>query len=97
MAALNYSGMILASKAKETDLDKYEEDEDEVMDGTHENKKNKNNSHIYFRPFNEWKNLKDWHFELTDHESVDCLAIGTGWCAVATDFGYIRIFSNDGI
>lgn len=32
MATLNYSGMLLASKAKETDLDKYEEDEDEDMD-----------------------------------------------------------------
>ena len=28
---------------------------------------------------------------------VECLALGTGWCAVATDFDYIRVFSNDGI
>jgi hypothetical protein len=56
------------------------------------------NSHIYFKPFSELKkNLKEWHFELVDGESCECLAIGTGWCAVLTDFGYIRIFSMDGI
>ena len=60
-------------------------------------KLNKKNSHIYFKPFNEWKNLKDWHYELKDGESAECLAMGSGWCAVHTDFGYIRIFSSDGV
>lgn len=56
--------------------------------------KNKNkNSTIYFKPFNEWKTLKDWSYELKDGESVECLALGSGWCAAATNFGYIRIFS----
>ena len=97
MATLNYSGMLIASKAIESDLDNYEDDDEmEVVDDD-DTKYNKKNSQIYFKPFNEWKNLKDWHYELKDGESVECLAIGSGWCAVATDFGYIRIFSNDGV
>ena len=96
MAAMNYSGMILASKAQESDLDKYEDDEDDMeIDG--DDKKNKKSSNIYFRPFSEWKTLKDWRFELKDGESVEGVAIGAGWCAAYTDFGYIRVFSSNGI
>jgi len=43
------------------------------------------------------KNLKDWHFKLEKNEIVECLAMGTGWCAVATDYGYLRIFTSDGV
>lgn len=32
MAAVNYSGLIIASKAIETDLDQYEEEDDDDMD-----------------------------------------------------------------
>lgn len=67
------------------------------MDDGQEKKKSKNMSHIYFRPFNEYKKLKDWHYEMPNDENADCLAVGTGWVAVYTDFGYIRIFSIDGI
>ena len=28
---------------------------------------------------------------------MECLAIGSGWCAVATDFGYIRVFTIEGV
>jgi hypothetical protein len=99
MSTLNYSGLIIASKAIETDLDKYEEEEDDDldMDNEKEAKNSKKNSHIIFKPFNEHKNLKDWHFELKDGESVDCLAIGAGWVTALTDFGYLRVFSADGI
>lgn len=100
MATLNFSGLIIASKAIESDLDKYEEEEDDDdldLDKEKETKNSKKNSHIIFKPFSEHKNLKDWHFELKDGESVDCLAIGSGWSAVLTDFGYIRVFSIDGI
>ena len=90
--------MIIASKALESDLDNYEEDDEmENLEDEENSAHNKKNSQIYFKPFNEWKNLKDWHYELKDGESVECLAIGSGWCAAATDFGYIRIFSNDGV
>lgn len=60
--------MVLASKGEASDLDKYEEDEDEdedMIDGASQTQKaKKKNSQIYFRPFNEYKNLKDWHFEI---------------------------------
>lgn len=100
MAALNYAGLIIASKAIETDMDKYEEDEDDEdmgMNKEKEAKRSAKNSHIIFKPFNENRVLKDWHYELKDGESVDCLALGTGWAAVLTDFQYIRVFSMDGI
>lgn len=78
-------------------MDKYEEEDDEMDIEKKEDKINPKNSHIYFRPFSEIKNLKEWHFELQDGESVDCLAIGTGWVCAFTDFGYFRVFSCDGI
>lgn len=98
MAALNYSGMLLASKGKESDLDNYEEDDEDDMeiDGNDEKKRSKY-SHIYFKPFNTYKDVKDWHFALKHGEQAECLAVGAGWCAVATDFGYIRVFTSEGI
>ena len=96
MAAINYSGVVLASEAQQSDLDAYEEDDDMDADGEPDEKSRKKNSNIYFKPFNEWKNLKDWSFELKDGESVECLAMGAGWVAAATDFGYIRVFSSEG-
>lgn len=65
MAALNYSGLIIASKGEEDDMDKYEDDviddnDDMDIDGNDKKKNKKKNSHIYFKPFNEHKNLKSW-------------------------------------
>ena len=103
MAALNYSGLIIASKGEEDDMDKYEDDDnlsndDMDIDGNNKKKsKGKKNSHIYFKPFNENKNMKSWQFEFKDGENVECLALGTGWSVAFTDFGYIRVFSIDGI
>lgn len=97
MAALNYSGMLLASKGQESDLDNYEEDDEGMEVDENDEKNRKKYSHIYFKPFNVWKNQKDWHFALKHGEQVECLALGTGWCAVSTDFGYIRVFSTEGI
>jgi hypothetical protein len=68
MAVLSYSGMMLASKGQESDLDNYEEDDDEMdIDGNEENKMKKY-SHIYFKPFNTYKSMKDWHFALKNGE-----------------------------
>ena len=97
---MNYSGMVLASKAVESDLDNYEDDEEEEdVDMVDENdeKRRKKYAHIYYKPFNSYKSLKDWHYKLDQGENVDTLAMGSGWCAVATDMGYIRIFSCEGI
>lgn len=56
MASMNYGGLVLASEAKESDLDNYEEDDDDMDDGaSNAEKKSKKNSHIYFKPFNEWR------------------------------------------
>ncbi len=65
MAALGYAGMVVASKGEQQDLDNYEEeeeDDDMEIDGGKAEKQNNKNSNLYFRPFSEFKNLKDWHF-----------------------------------
>lgn len=59
--------------------------------------KAKKYSHIYYKPFNTYKNSKDWHFALKHGEQVECLAIGSNWSACYTDFNYIRMFTNEGI
>ena len=41
--------------------------------------------------------MKEWNYELKNGESVECLAVGSGWNAVLTTFNYLRIFSNNGI
>ncbi len=106
MASVNHSGMIMASKGAENGEDNGEmddfirpDDEDEDMDDDPEaaEKRRKKHCHIQFKPFNTWKNLKDWHFALKYGEQVECLSIGSGWCAAATDFGYIRVFSIEGV
>lgn len=71
MAALNYSGLMLASKAEESNLDDYEDDEadDDIdgmdIDGLEKALKNKKKySFVYFKPFSQYKSLKDWHYKL---------------------------------
>lgn len=39
----------------------------------------------------------EWKSELGEGENAECVAIGNYWCAVATDYHYIRIFSHNGI
>ena len=97
MASLNYNGVLLASQAEEKNEDVYEDDladEDEMAD---ELLRRKKNSNIQFKPFNEWKDVKEWNYELKNGESVECLATGSSWNAVLTNYNYIRIFSNNGI
>lgn len=68
-----------------------------IDDADKEEKNRKRYSHLLFKPFNTYKNVKEWHFALKHGEQVENLAIGSGWCAVATDFGYIRVFSTEGV
>ena len=75
MAAVGHSGMFLASKGSQNggpedeELDDFIRPDDEDMDmddngeGADE-KRRKKYSHVQFKPFNTWKNLKDWHFSL---------------------------------
>jgi len=92
MAALNYSGLLLASKG-DYDEDKYDEDDD----GDNEQAIDKRGSYLYFKPLNEWKVKKDWHHKMQYGESIQCIAQGSGWCAAYTDAGFVRVFSQDGV
>lgn len=40
---------------------------------------------------------KEWKSQLPDDEFVDCMALGSGFIALATDKGFIRIFTVGGI
>ncbi|TNV85001.1 hypothetical protein FGO68_gene11836 [Halteria grandinella] len=103
MVALGHGGMLIASKGEggeEEEMDEFIRPDDEDIDmenGDDEQKKLKRNAHILFKPFNTHKSLKDWHFALKHSEQVECVAMGSGWCAAATDFGYIRVFSHEGV
>ena len=97
MASLNYNGVLLASQAEEKNEDAYEDDLADEDDMADELLRRKKNSNIQFKPFNEWKDVKEWNYELKNGESVECLATGSSWNAVLTNYNYIRIFSNNGI
>jgi hypothetical protein len=106
MCSIGHSGMLLASKGTDTgmedeEMDDFispEDDEDVEMAGAdNEEKKRKRHAHIQFKAFNTYKNIKDWHFALKNGEQVECLALGSGWAAAATDYGYIRVFSSEGV
>jgi len=105
MCSIGYSGMLLASKGAEgaegeEDMDDFirPDDEDIDMDDPDKDaKKRKKNAHIQFKPFNTYKNIKDWHYTLQYGEQVESLAVGSGWCAAGTNFGYIRVFSYEGV
>lgn len=103
MVSISNAGMLLASKGEggeEDDMDDFIRPDDEdidMEDGENDEKKRKKYAHLLFKPFNTWRNMKDWHFALKHGEQVECLAMGSGWSAVATDFGYIRVFSNEGV
>jgi len=96
MAALNYNGVLMASQSEEKNEDAYEEDDlvDDDMNGDDRRIKSSN---IQFKPFNEWKDAKEWNFELKNGENTECLAVGSGWNAVLTNFNYVRVFSNNGV
>ena len=72
------------------------EDEDE-MGADNDLFKRRKNSNIQFKPFNEWKDVKEWNYEFKHGESVECLAVGSGWNAVFTNYNYIWVFSNNGL
>ncbi len=104
MAAISHSGVILASKAEQQEEDQYEDDDlEEDMDDTPAEaemkalKRKRKFSHIYFKPFSEVKEMKHWSMRLGHNENAECVAFGTGWVAVATDFNHLRVFSFDGI
>lgn len=73
MACLNYTGLVIASQGEFQDLDKYEEDDEEEADvnaaaTTQGEKIDKKASYLYFKPLNERKDLKDWHYKMNFNE-----------------------------
>ena len=70
---------------------------DEVKKAEKEAKKRKRYAHIYYKPFSTYKNLNDWHYQLEMGENIEATALGTGWVAVVTSMGYVRVFSTEGI
>lgn len=86
MATLGHNGALLASKGDKVDLDQYEDDTDDY----------KYISQVKFIPFTSWNSIKPWNYDLPKGENVDNLAIGSNFCAVATDSNYIRFFSLEG-
>ena len=94
LGTMSYSGAFMASKAREINLDQYEEEEqmlnEDELESLHA-------SYVQFRPFHSWKNIRAWKYQLPRGEDADALAVGSGWCAVATSLNYLRIFSTEGV
>ena len=40
---------------------------------------------------------ESFSYPLPSGEAVHCVAVGTGWCAVATSRGFLRVFSSTGV
>ena len=77
MACVNYSGLMVASKAEVQDLDNYEEDEEQPEPKEAQDeflKIDKKSSYVYYKPLNEWNEKKDWHFKMRHDESIECIA-----------------------
>jgi hypothetical protein len=70
MAALNYTGVLLASVAEQKNIDEYEEDEEEDHgadddgEGANTMAKRRKHSNIQFKGLNEFKDIKEWTYQL---------------------------------
>ncbi len=55
-------------------------------------------SKVYYKAFGGWlNNNEDFYIDLNEEEKALCVAVGCGWCAVATSAGYLRVFSSAGV
>ncbi|XP_065202901.1 WD repeat and HMG-box DNA-binding protein 1 [Planococcus citri] len=54
-------------------------------------------SKLVCRLFNSWDDSKEWNIEMNEDESIEAIAIGHKWIAVATSLWYLRIFSLSGV
>ena len=36
--------------------------------------KRKKKSNVLFKPFDEWRDVKEWNYEMPSGESIECLA-----------------------
>lgn len=53
-------------------------------------------STILYRPFAPWASNSDWMMQLPRPEQAICVAAGAHFCAVATDAGWLRLWSEGG-
>lgn len=47
--------------------------------------------------FSSWDNNKEWSISMPDDEEIQCVTLGEGWIAVATELRNIRLFSVAGV
>ena len=47
--------------------------------------------------FSSWDNSKEWSTTMPEEEDIECITMGEGWVAVATDTRNVRLFSITGI
>ena len=89
MGTMNYMGAILASKAESVNENEYENEL--------EKDETKKCSYIQYKSFTYNYEAYDWIHKLQKNENVECVCIGSIWCAAATDFNFLRIFNLVGI
>lgn len=102
MACLNYSGLFLGTRGeRDQDEDAYEDDEEAVNEIEKalpdEQRIERKRSYIFYKPLNEWKNLKEWYYKFDQGEFADMIAQGTDWCVCLTDQCYLRFFTQAGV
>lgn len=54
-------------------------------------------SMLYYRPFDAWAPQSEWTQQMPEGESVECVAVGASWVAVATSQRRLRIFTSSGL
>jgi hypothetical protein len=88
MAALSHEGAIFATPL-------------EVIDDETDNFRKPKGSMIHYHAFPAQAKMhganETFDLHLPDNEEVTNVAVGTGWCAVATSNGFLRIFSSTGV
>ncbi|KAL4237943.1 WD repeat and HMG-box DNA binding-domain containing protein 1 [Mactra antiquata] len=47
--------------------------------------------------FSSWDNNKEWSINMPDDEDIQCVTIGEGWVAVATEARNLRLYSLAGV
>ncbi|CAM6053445.1 unnamed protein product [Sphagnum tenellum] len=55
------------------------------------------NGRLFCMLLNIWDATKEWQIDLPPQEFIEAIACGSGFIAVATDKGFVRIFTTGGI
>ncbi|KAJ6234584.1 wd repeat and hmg-box DNA binding protein [Anaeramoeba flamelloides] len=89
LGALSHYGVFFASQP-----------ENKTNNTNENNNNNENNkfeeiqtSTLLFKPLDSWSSHADWVYQLPKNENAIGLAVGNDFAAVATEKGYVRIFS----